>query len=165
MVNLARRFLPRDILVDVICETRKCLADAIQLLTPCTPGNHWLRIVDTGRFSAVFNDKKKGDGVRVFLDVGKLKPFPAVDAWYLKRVPKSEQNLDAILDGLNEAGEALFSCYAVKVTPEILQVRPKVPPVICPVCGEAYPPYHGDLCRGCQGLKEKYYRRNSEAIS
>ena len=159
MVNLAWELLPEGILMDVICETRKCLADAIQLLTPCTVGNHWLKTIDTGRFSAVFYDKETGDGVRILLDTEKLKRYPAVNEWFFKLRPKAEQDLRAILDEINEAGADLFSHYPVKVTPEVLRVHPKVPPVICPVCNEAYPPSHGDICQGCQGLTEKYYRK------
>jgi formylmethanofuran dehydrogenase subunit E len=158
MVALARELLPEGILMDVICETRKCLADAIQLLTPCTVGNHWMKIVDTGRFAAVFYDKQTGEGIRISLGMERLKEYPAVNEWFLKLVPKKDQDLDAILEGINRAGAALFDSSPVMVDPKVLQVRPKVPPVICPVCGEAYPPYHGPVCRGCQGVTESYFR-------
>ena len=158
MVALARELLPEGILMDVICETRKCLADAIQLLTPCTVGNHWMKIVDTGRFAAVFYDKQTGEGVRISLSMERLKEYRAVNEWFLKLVPKKDQDLEAILDGINRAGGGLFDVCPVEVAPGLLEVRPKVPPVICPVCGEAYPPYHGPVCRGCQGVTESYYR-------
>ena len=163
MVALARELLPEGILMDVICETRKCLADAIQLLTPCTVGNHWMKIVDTGRFAAVFYDKQTGEGVRISLGMKRLKEYPAVNVWFLKLVPKKDQDLDAILEGINRAGAALFDSSPVMVDPKVLQVRPKVPPVICPVCGEAYPPYHGPVCRGCRGFTEAYFREPAGA--
>ena len=34
MVDLAQRRLPAGVLFDAICETRNCLPDAVQLLTP-----------------------------------------------------------------------------------------------------------------------------------
>ena len=108
MVSLARELLPEGILMDVICETRKCLADAIQLLTPCTVGNHWLKIVDTGRFAGVFYDKQTGEGVRISLSMERLEDWPRVREWYLKLIPKHEQSLEAILDQINEAGQSLF---------------------------------------------------------
>jgi formylmethanofuran dehydrogenase subunit E len=43
MVDLARRQLPPEVLFDAVCETRHCLPDAVQLLTPCTLGNGWLK--------------------------------------------------------------------------------------------------------------------------
>src|SRR4030042_1863444 len=39
MVDLAYQHLPEDRLFDAICETAKCLPDAIQLLTSCTVAN------------------------------------------------------------------------------------------------------------------------------
>ncbi len=162
MVNLAWDLLPKGILMDVICETRKCLADAIQLLTPCTVGNHWLKIVDTGRFAVVFYDKQTGEGVRISLNMEEMKRHAAVNEWFLKLVPKKEQNLQAILDGINEGGASLFNHCPVTVDPEVLKARPKVPPVICPGCKEAYPPFHGALCRGCQGVTEAYFHRRPQ---
>ncbi len=38
------RNLPPDILFNSLCETNKCLPDAVQLLTPCTVGNGWLKV-------------------------------------------------------------------------------------------------------------------------
>ena len=38
MVEMARGLLPAEILFDAVCETRNCLPDAVQLLTPCTIG-------------------------------------------------------------------------------------------------------------------------------
>jgi formylmethanofuran dehydrogenase subunit E len=51
MVAAARRRLPPEVLFDAVCETRNCLPDAIQLLTPCTIGNGWLKVVNVGRFA------------------------------------------------------------------------------------------------------------------
>jgi len=65
MVDLAYRNLPPGEFFDAVCETRACLPDAIQILTPCTVGNGWLRIVDIGRFALSFYEKYTGDGVRV----------------------------------------------------------------------------------------------------
>lgn len=161
MVNMAWELLPEGVLMDVICETRKCMADTIQLLTPCTVGNHWLKIVDTGRFAGVFYDKQTGEGVRISLSMERQEDWPRVREWYLKLIPKHEQSLEAILDQINEAGQSLFDVEEVSVEPNLLRVREKVPPVICPVCGEAYPPDHGPVCRGCAGLTDGYYHRRS----
>jgi len=158
MVALAREHLPEGILVDVICETRKCLADAIQLLTPCTVGNHWMKIVDTGRFAAVFYDKQTGEGVRISLSMERLKEYPAVNEWFLKLVPKKDQDLEAILDGINRAGGRLFDVCPVEVAPGLLEVRPKVPPVICPVCGHTVADEAPEKCPVCGVPKDKYVR-------
>ena len=163
MVNVAWKVLPEGVLMDVICETQKCLADTIQLLTPCTMGNNWLKMVDTGRFAAVFYNKQTGEGVRISLSMERLKNWPRVEEWYLKLIPKKEQSLQAILDQINEAGSDLFDVCEVTVKPEVLKVRPKTSPVFCPVCGEAYPPDHGPVCRGCAGLTDSYYHTREAA--
>ena len=51
MVDLAYRHLPKEGLFDALCETPKCLPDAIQLLTPCTVGNSWLTVINLGRYA------------------------------------------------------------------------------------------------------------------
>ena len=48
MVEMARRTLPEGILYDAVSETVQCLPDAIQLLTPCTVGNGWLKVYHFG---------------------------------------------------------------------------------------------------------------------
>jgi formylmethanofuran dehydrogenase subunit E len=63
MVDLALSILPRGILFDAIAETGHCLPDAIQLLTPCTVGNGWLKVRDLGRFALALYDKQSGEGV------------------------------------------------------------------------------------------------------
>ena len=62
----------RGCLFDAICETRNCLPDAVQLLTPCTIGNGWLKVVNVGRFALTLYDKYQGEGVRVYLDPAKV---------------------------------------------------------------------------------------------
>ncbi|MBW2217489.1 MAG: formylmethanofuran dehydrogenase subunit E family protein, partial [Deltaproteobacteria bacterium] len=51
MVDLALRNLPEGEFFDAVCETPKCLPDAIQLLTPGTIGNGWLKVVNFGRYA------------------------------------------------------------------------------------------------------------------
>ena len=53
MVDLAMKNLPEGEFFDVICETQHCLVDAVQILTPCTVGNGWLKMF---RDKPVFND-------------------------------------------------------------------------------------------------------------
>ena len=72
MVNLANQNLPEGEFYDAICETRACLPDAIQILTPCTVGNGWLRIIDIGRFALSLFEKYSGNGVRVYVESRKL---------------------------------------------------------------------------------------------
>jgi formylmethanofuran dehydrogenase subunit E len=151
MVDLATRNLPPGEFHDAICETAVCLPDAVQLLTPCTTGNGWLKVLEFGRFALTMYEKSGGEGVRVHLDAGKLERWPAIKAWFFKLTPKKEQDLQAILDQIGKAGHAILAMEKVRVDPKSLQ-RPKLGAIaVCPACGEAYPARDGDRCRACLG--------------
>lgn len=150
LVSAAQQQLPTYGLYDVICETRKCLPDAIQLLTPCTIGNGWLKILDIGRFAAVFYDKETGAGVRVFTDAAKLEAWPEIGNWFFSRVPKDAQDKTALLEQINTAGTRLFSSRFVTVQPPFLGKHAHSRIVICPQCHEAYPASEQPTCKGCQ---------------
>ena len=90
MVEMARRTLPEGILYDAVSETVQCLPDAIQLLTPCTVGNGWLKVYHFGIYAFSLYDKYTGEGTRVRLNVDALDAYPHVRAWFLKEKPKRE---------------------------------------------------------------------------
>jgi len=150
MVQRAKSQMPEDVLCDVICETSSCLPDAVQLLTPCTIGNGWLKVIDLGRYALSVYDKYTGVGVRVFLDAAKLDDWQEIKNWFLKLKPKKEQDLQMLLDQIKEAGFQILSTQPVTVQPEFMKKRIKGKRIVlCPRCGEAYPEKDGDICRGC----------------
>ena len=151
MVGLAYRCLPEGGLYDVICETGKCLPDAVQLLTPCSIGNGWLKIMDTGRFSLAFYDKDTGEGVRIFIDPEKLDAWPEIKAWFLKLTPKREQDTARLMEEIERAGSGICSAEKVKVSLDLMKKKKSGPIVICPSCGEAYPSGRGAVCPACKG--------------
>ncbi len=151
MVQVARQQLPEDLLFDAISETRSCLPDAIQLLTPCTIGNGWLKVVNVGRFALALYDKYQGEGVRVFLDPPKVADWPEINAWYLKLSPKKEQDLEQLLEEIKNAGPKILGWERIKVRPQFLGKRNRGRIAICPLCKEAYPSMDGGICRACQG--------------
>jgi len=151
MVDLARKHLPEGILFDAICETQTCLPDAVQLLTPCTVGNGWLRVLGFGRFAICLYDKYEGDGVRVFLDTEKIKNWPEINAWFLKLKPKKDQDSDALRDQIIKAGPEILSVERVRVDMTKLGKKGKGAIAACPSCGEAYPAKDGASCLACQG--------------
>jgi formylmethanofuran dehydrogenase subunit E len=104
MVEAARRQLPAEVLFDALCETRNCLPDAIQLLTPCTIGNGWLKVVNLDRFALTLYDKYQGEGVRVFLDPAKVAGWPEINTWYRKLKPKREQDPARLREEIKNAG-------------------------------------------------------------
>jgi len=151
MVDLAQKNLPEGELYDVICESMKCLPDAIQVLTPCSIGNGWLKILKIGRFALTFFNKHTGEGVRVYLDTEKMRQYPQIYNWFFKVTPKHEQDTDALLNQIREAGSSLLSLQKVSVNPEISKKKKGSKIAICPVCNEGYPAKHGDKCRICSG--------------
>ena len=63
--ELIRNHLGLNIEADAIVETRHCLPDAIQLFTPCTFGNGWMKVLDWDKFALSLYDKHRLDGFRV----------------------------------------------------------------------------------------------------
>ncbi len=151
MVDMAVRNLPEGILYDALCETRSCLPDAIQLLTPCTIGNGWLKIIHNGRFALTLYDKQSREGVRVFLDAGKVKSWPEIEAWYFKLKPGKEQSRESIAREIREAADSILSIRHVRVKSQIAEKRHKGGIAVCPECHEAYPVDDGEVCLACQG--------------
>jgi formylmethanofuran dehydrogenase subunit E len=151
MVDIALRKLPPNTLFDALCETVYCLPDVIQILTPCTVGNGWLKIFDFGRFSISLYDKYEGSGVRVFLDPKKIADRSEIKNWFLKLTEKKDQDDRLLKAQIREAGTEIFSFQEVRIRPELLQKRHKGSIAICSGCGEAYPEKHGAVCRACQG--------------
>lgn len=151
MVELARAALPEGTLFEAISESPKCLPDAVQLLTPCTIGNGWLRIVNLGRYALTLYDKYTGRGQRVWLDSAKLKDWPEIDGWYHKLKAKKDQDTDKLFRQIEEAGPNICSQGPVQVSERILGKTHMGSIAICPVCAEAYPKSDGSICRGCLG--------------
>ena len=152
MVVLAKENLPDGEFFDVICETGHCLPDSVQILTPCTIGNGWLKIVDTGRYAMTFYEKYGGEGVRVFLDPDRVKGWPEINSWFFKLKPKREQDMQLLLEQIREAGKAIFSVQRVRVKPDLIKKKKSKGSIaICPQCNEAYPVKDGEHCRACQG--------------
>lgn len=151
MVDLAQSNLPEGEFFDAICETRVCLPDAVQLLTPCTIGNGWLKVYDYGKFALTLYEKNSGEGIRVFLDPAKLASWPAIKGWFMKEVAKKDQDLEQLLARIKEAGKSILGFHRVRVTQELLGKKKLGAVGVCLRCGEAYPLRDGDTCRPCRG--------------
>ena len=151
MVDFAMQQLASSTLFDAISETTYCLPDAIQLLTPCTTGNGWLRVFNLGRYAVSLYDKYQGDGFRVFVDSRKIQAFSEIHTWFFKLKPKKEQDDKLLMAQIREAGSSICSVEPVAIQPQYLKKRHKGRIVPCPLCSEAYPVDHGRICRACQG--------------
>jgi formylmethanofuran dehydrogenase subunit E len=151
MVEMARRHLPEGTLFEAMVESAKCLPDAVQLLTLCSTGNQWMKVVPLGRYAVSLYDKYTGEGYRVYVDAAKLKAWPEYYAWFMKLRPKAEQDSDQLFREIEEAGESVCSIQAVRIDPKHLGHAHMGEVGVCPVCGEPYPSRDGGICRGCQG--------------
>jgi len=153
MVGLALQNLPANTLYDAISETRTCLPDAIQLLTPCTVGNGWLKIVPFGRYALTLYDKTMGshEGVRIFLDPRKLIHWPEINAWFFKLKNSKEQPRHGLTEEIKEAGDSILRIQSVEVAGQFSVKKHKGKIAVCPECEEAYPVQDGEICLACQG--------------
>lgn len=151
MVEVAQQRIPEGILFDAISETTYCLPDAIQLLTPCTTGNGWLRVFNLGRYALSLYDKYEGNGFRVYVDSQKIQAFSEIQSWFYKLKPKKEQDDRLLMRQIRDAGASIYSVSPIRVQPQYLKKRHKDRIATCPLCGEAYPLDHGRICRACQG--------------
>jgi len=151
MVEEAKRHIPEGVLFDAVCETGWCLPDAVQLLTPCTIGNGWLRVKNTGVYAVALFDKFSGEGIRVSLDPAKLDLFPHTLCWLMKTKPKQEQDSAELRKEIRDYGLDMLTVEEVTVKPEVVNKRSKGTISLCPICGDAYPSFHGTICRSCNG--------------
>lgn len=151
MVDHALNHLPEGDFFDAVCETRACLPDAVQLLTPCTIGNGWLRILDLGRYALTLYEKFGGKGVRVYLDVSKLDSWPNIKEWFLKLKPKDQQDSKGLMEEIEAAQTSIMGMTEAIVRSEYLNTKSKDNIVVCPLCGEAYRATSQGLCKSCRG--------------
>ncbi|SFM59088.1 FmdE family protein [Thermodesulforhabdus norvegica] len=151
MVEVARQSMPENVLYNAIVETRKCLPDAVQLLTPCTLGNGRLRVIDLGRFALSLYDRRTGRGVRVSINMDELDKWSEIRAWLLKIKPKSEQDTSLLLKQIREAGHELYRRSFIRISDRFKEPKINRQIGICPQCGEPYPAEHGRICKACQG--------------
>lgn len=143
-----------------ICETPKCLPDALQVIARCTIGNNRLRIVPIGKFAITLNpptENETAEAVRVYLDLEKLKAFPTIDCWYANSPVYDKHTMRGRLqDEIFRAGRDILSSERVRIA---VQKKKKWTSVTCPGCGETVPDYliEGDHCGACGSMK--YYKK------
>ncbi len=152
MVDLALKNLPDGEFFDAISETKTCLPDAIQLLTPCTIGNGWLRVMNFSRFAISLYEKSTGEGIRVFVDSSKIERWPEIKNWFYKLKPKKEQDYPLLISQIKEAGAELCSMKKIKIKPELIAGHAHGSRIAnCASCGEAFKIKDGPLCPACKG--------------
>lgn len=165
MVDLAMKNLPDGELFDAVCETTACLPDAIQLLTPCTLGNGWLKVFDFNRYALTMYNKENGRGVRVALSTSAVRAWPNINEWFFKLKPKREQDSQRLMEEIRDAGCSICKVEQAQVSPEVLRQKSRGDVAVCTLCGESFRTQGaGTVCRACHG--EAYYRigRSDETL-
>lgn len=143
-----------------VCETPKCLPDALQVMAHCTTGNSRLRVVPIGKFAITLNaasDQESAEAVRVYVDLAKLKAFPTIDIWYANSPAYDKHTMKGRLqEEIFRAGRKILSFEKVRV---LVTKKKKWKSVTCPCCGETVPDYliEGDRCGACGSMK--YYEK------
>ncbi len=143
-----------------VCETPKCLPDAVQVMARCTTGNNRLKVVPIGKFAITLNapsESETAEAVRVYVDLEKLKAFPTIDMWYANSPAYDKHAMKGRLqDEIFQAGRQILTSERVKVA---VHKKKKWSSVTCPRCGETVPDYliEGDHCGACGSMK--YYER------
>ena len=118
MVEAVKRRIPDGTLFEALVETAKCLPDAVQLLTLCSTGNGWMRVINLGRYALSLYDKFTFDGWRAAVDLKKVESFPEIKAWFLKQKPKQEQDTDQLFAEIERAGDQYLTITPVRIRPK-----------------------------------------------
>ncbi|MDN7013103.1 formylmethanofuran dehydrogenase [Methanoculleus sp. FWC-SCC3] len=162
MVDYAMELLdvPRGEKIYGVCESKKCLPDALQVVAHCTIGNNRLRVIPIGKFAITMNgpaDAPYVNGIRVFVDGDKIERYPTFALWYTKDPlfdPRT-RGID-LIDELIDAGRGLLSQERVRV-----KVPQKWPwkSAICSICGEMVPNHMlvDGACADCRS--QSYYEK------
>jgi len=155
MVELAYEKLGDAQMIDAVVESRKCIADSVQLMTSCTLGNGWLKVYDWGIFAITLYDKKSKKGVRVYLDINKIPKESITYKWFFREVDKEsheEVNRELLI-----LKKSIFSYEYVQVGIKKKE-RPSV--ILCTKCGY---PFLSDGSNECMSCREgaTYYTKVS----
>ncbi|MDD5142716.1 FmdE family protein [Methanoregula sp.] len=143
-----------------VCETPKCLPDALQVIAHCTTGNNRLKVVPIGKFAITLNgpsDKATTEAVRVYVDLQKMKKYPVLDVWYANSPAYDKHTMgDRLQDEIFSAGREILSYEKVRIE---VRAKKKWKSVTCPGCGETVPDYLvvGGHCGACGSMK--YYEK------
>ena len=150
MVDWAQDLVGPGVEYDAVVETTHCLPDAIQLFTPCTLGNGWMKVLDWDKFALTLYDRRELGGHRVWLDLEKARAVPEIYNWYMRLVPKAALPLDALLGAITRAGRSILSARPIRMT-GLHDRNKKGATGVCAGCGEAYALAQGSTCLACQG--------------
>lgn len=145
MVELAYEMLGDAEMVDAVVESKKCIADAVQLMTTCTLGNGWLKIYDWGVFAITLYDKRSKKGVRVYLDVSKLSKESITYKWFFREV--GHDSHEEVNKELLTLKKSIYSYEYVQVG---IKKKERASVSICAKCGYPFLSEGSNECISCR---------------
>lgn len=143
-----------------ICETSRCLADAMQVVTGCTLGHGNAFVEDYGKLALTLANSLTNEGVRVALAEDAYKFSDLMDKWMMRKGRLTHKEEDELGMQLLEMDEKYFNIQRVKIN-----LKPKFESsdiVKCAECGDLIPIglTKEGVCKVCTG--EGYYSVKSE---
>ncbi len=151
MIELAYQHLDEDGFYDAISETPACIPDAVQILTPCSIGNGWIKIINTGRFALILYDKYTGAGIRITIDPVKLETWSEIKSWALKLKPKKDQDSALLFKQIEDAGTDLYKAEPFIVSKKLRGKKKNTSIFNCSACNESFRAVSGTICPACTG--------------
>lgn len=153
MVELAYEKLGDADMVDAVVESKKCISDAVQLMTSCTLGNGWLRVYDWGIFAITLYDKKSKQGIRVYLDPAKLPVGSITYKWFFREIGRESH--EEVNKEVLKLKKSILSYEYVEVE---IEKKKSAKIINCAKCGYPFPSNGSNLCISCkEGIT--YYKK------
>lgn len=172
MVDYALELLgPDKGKLNAVSESQSCLSDVIQVMTGCTIGNRYLKIIkEIGRYAVTLYDRDTGLGARIFIDTEKIDPEQTPE---LSRFFKRTRSAEVQKGGTarEESGKKIVAEFA-KVGRKIFgweRIRmkefgkpPMLPAKYCADCRQTFLARNEEhvKCDYCEG-SAAYYERVS----
>lgn len=142
-----------------VCETSRCLADAVQAATGCTLGHGNAVVEDYGKLAVTIADSRNSHGIRVSLSGKASGISPLMEKWMMRQGKLAKDEEKALGYLLLEANESCFDVQEVKV--HVGQKFENSQITRCEGCGELIPAKlsiklgEKRYCKPCAG--EGYY--------
>ena len=153
--------------LNAYAETQACLSDVLQIMTGCTTGNRYLRVLkDLGRYAVTLFDRADGRGIRVSVDLGRLDPEKSPETckfFHRQRDqavqaggPAREASGEKIMEEFRRLGRGMFRIQKVRI--KDFGKPPMLAAVVCPKCQESYLKRNEKhiSCDYCQGETEYF---------
>jgi formylmethanofuran dehydrogenase subunit E len=143
-----------------ISETARCLADAVQAATGCTPGHGNAYVEDYGKLAIAIGDVRTKRGVRVALRDHAGNFSPLMNKWAMRLGKLSHEEENELSKRLLDLDEQYFLIQDIII--EKSQGFDNSAIARCPVCGEYIPENlvekknGGVYCKACGG--NRYYK-------